>query len=289
MTRTRALLNMHVATIFFGLSGVFAALIPMNAIAVVWGRTAIATMVLLLVCGLKKRWPWQGVPCTEMLQLMGIGLLLGVHWWSFFYAIQLGGVAIGTLGFSCFPAAIALIEAVVFKDRISKLEVALIVLISIGLVLVTPQFDFANQATKGLLWGIFSGVVYAVIAAFNRVGAAKRQASSLQACWWQFFAIALMTSLFAPNLVGELSQLSHSAWVWLLCLGVLCTGLAYWLFIDSLSAITARTAAMIFALEPVYAIAIAWVVLHDVPSVRMLLGGGLIIAAVVLSARFKAS
>ena len=285
MTRTRAFINMHIATIFFGLSGVFAALIPSSAISVVWGRTAIAVVVLFGGCLLKKRLPWQGVSKSEIAQLLGIGCLLGVHWWSFFYAIQLGGVAIGTLGFSCFPAAIAIIEAVVFKDRISKLELALIGLITIGLILVTPSFDFANQATIGLLWGIFSGVIYAVIAACNRVGAAKRQASSLQACWWQFFAISVVTVFAAPQLSG----LSGMGWVWMLGLGVLCTGLAYWLFIDSLSAINARTAAMIFALEPVYAIAIAWVFLHDVPSLRMLLGGSLIIAAVVAAARFKSS
>ena len=285
MTRTRAFINMHIATIFFGLSGVFAALIPSSAISVVWGRTAIAVVVLFGVCLLKKRLPWHGVSKTETAQLLGIGCLLGVHWWSFFYAIQLGGVAIGTLGFSCFPAAIAIIEAVVFKDRISKLELALIGLITLGLILVTPSFDFANQATIGLLWGIFSGVIYAVIAACNRVGAAKRQASSLQACWWQFFAISVVTVFAAPQLSG----LSGMGWVWMLGLGVLCTGLAYWLFIDSLSAINARTAAMIFALEPVYAIAIAWVFLHDVPSMRMLLGGSLIIAAVVAAARFKSS
>ena len=283
MTRTRAFINMHIATVFFGLSGVFAALIPASAISVVWGRTAIAVVVLFGVCLLKKRLPWHGVSKTETAQLLGIGCLLGVHWWSFFYAIQLGGVAIGTLGFSCFPAAIAIIEAVVFKDRISKLELALIGLITLGLILVTPSFDFANQATIGLLWGIFSGVIYAVIAACNRVGAAKRQASSLQACWWQFFAISVVTVFAAPQLSG----LSGMGWVWMLGLGVLCTGLAYWLFIDSLSAINARTAAMIFALEPVYAIAIAWVFLHDVPSLRMLLGGSLIIAAVVAAARFK--
>ena len=285
MTRTRAFINMHIATIFFGLSGVFAALIPSSAISVVWGRTAIAVVVLFGVCLLKKRLPWHGVSKTETAQLLGIGCLLGVHWWSFFYAIQLGGVAIGTLGFSCFPAAIAIIEAVVFKDRISKLELALIGLITLGLILVTPSFDFANQATIGLLWGIFSGVIYAVIAACNRVGAAKRQASSLQACWRQFFAISVVTVFAAPQLSG----LSGMGWVWMLGLGVLCTGLAYWLFIDSLSAINARTAAMIFALEPVYAIAIAWVFLHDVPSLRMLLGGSLIIAAVVAAARFKSS
>ena len=98
MTRTRAFINMHIATVFFGLSGVFAALIPASAISVVWGRTAIAVVVLFGVCLLKKRLPWHGVSKTETAQLLGIGCLLGVHWWSFFYAIQLGGVAIGTLG-----------------------------------------------------------------------------------------------------------------------------------------------------------------------------------------------
>ena len=50
MTRTRAFINMHIATVFFGLSGVFAALIPASAISVVWGRTAIAVVVLFGVC-----------------------------------------------------------------------------------------------------------------------------------------------------------------------------------------------------------------------------------------------
>lgn len=285
MTRSRALWNMHFATIFFGLSGVFAALIPTTAAAVVWGRCAFAVVLLGLVCALKKRLPWQGVGGKEIIQLLFIGCLLGLHWWAFFYAIQLGGVAIGTLGFSCFPAAIAIIEAVVFKDKISRLEMGLIALISIGLILVAPSFDMANSGTVGLLWGIFSGLVYAVIAALNRAGAAKRKADSMQSCWWQFAAISVVSAFAIP----DLGSLEIAGWFWLACLGVLCTGLAYWLFIDSLTVISARTAAMVIALEPVYAIAIAWIFLHDVPTLRMMLGGSLIIIAVVVSARFKAS
>ncbi len=276
---------MHFATIFFGLSGVFAALVPTTAAAMVWGRCAFAVVVLGLVCALKKRLPWQDVAAKEIAQLLFIGCLLGLHWWAFFYAIQLGGVAIGTLGFSCFPAAIAIIEALIFKDKISRLEMVLIVLISIGLILVVPSFDMGNSGTVGLLWGIFSGLVYAVIAALNRAGAAQRQADSMQSCWWQFAAISVVSAFAIP----QLGSLDIAGWFWLACLGVLCTGLAYWLFIDSLTVISARTAAMVIALEPVYAIAIAWIFLHDVPTLRMMLGGSLIIMAVVVSARFKAS
>ena len=54
MTRTRAFINMHIATVFFGLSGVFAALIPASAISVVWGRTDIAAVVVFGVCLLER-------------------------------------------------------------------------------------------------------------------------------------------------------------------------------------------------------------------------------------------
>jgi drug/metabolite transporter (DMT)-like permease len=68
-------------------------------------------------------------------------------------------------------------------------------------------------------------------------------------------------------------------------LGVLCTGLAHSLFVSSLRVIKARNAAVIFALEPVYGIAFAWWLFSEEPTLRMLLGGALIILAIIGSAR----
>ena len=42
---------------------------------------------------------------------------------------------------------------------------------------------------------------------------------------------------------------------------------------------------MVFALEPVYGITLAWLLFHETPSLRMLLGGVLIIVAIVVSSR----
>ena len=67
-------------------------------------------------------------------------------------------------------------------------------------------------------------------------------------------------------------------------LGVLCTGLAHTLFVKSLEALDARSAGMIIALEPVYAIACAWWLFGEEPSGRMLVGASLIILATVLLA-----
>ena len=78
-------------------------------------------------------------------------------------------------------------------------------------------------------------------------------------------------------------------WLWIGLLGVFCTGVAHSLFVASLAVIKARTAAVVFALEPVYGIAMAWLIFAETPTLRMLLGGALIILAIVVSSRMAAS
>ena len=77
-------------------------------------------------------------------------------------------------------------------------------------------------------------------------------------------------------------------WLWIALLGIFCTGVAHSLFVASLSVIKARTAAVVFGMEPVYGIAVAWAVFAETPTLRMLLGGALIIFAIVLSSRLAA-
>ena len=84
--------------------------------------------------------------------------------------------------------------------------------------------------------------------------------------------------------VTEAAAIDWASWFWLAVLGVLCTGLAHTLFVKSLESLDARSAGMIIALEPVYAIACAWWLFGEEPSGRMLVGASLIILATVLLA-----
>ena len=69
----------------------------------------------------------------------------------------------------------------------------------------------------------------------------------------------------------------------LLALGLVCTALAHTLFIASLREVTARTASVVAALEPVYGIALAFVLLGERPDARVLAGGVLIVAAALVA------
>lgn len=280
--RRRALWQMHGATVLFGVSGIFGKLIASSASMLVFGRSAFALAAMSLLLLRLRRFPWQDLTARGVVSLCACGALLCAHWVTFFIAVKVGGVAVGTLGFACFPAFVALLEGVLFREKLTGAEYLLIALVSVGLVLVTPDFSFDNRATEGLMWGVLSGLIYAVLALANRRAAASVNGG--QVCWWQNLTVLV---LLAPFCLSDVPAVSGIDWLWIACLGLLCTGLAYSLFINSLQVLKARVAAMIIALEPVYAILVAWVLFHETPSLRMVAGGALIIFAVCWTARRK--
>ncbi|AKJ43226.1 DMT family transporter [Pragia fontium] len=284
MTRRSALIQMHIAALLFGISGIFGKLILSGVAVLVFGRAFFAVLSLSLLLVKSRRMPWHGVSMQRIFKLLAMGLLLVAHWVTFFIGIKVGGVAVATLGFACFPAFVAILESVLYREQLTRTEYTLIGLVSLGLVLVTPSFDFSDRATEGLIWGIASGFTYALLTIGNRNVAAKM--SGVQVNWWENLSVMLCLLPFA---FSDISLVPWLDWVWIACLGLLCTGLSYSFFINGLKVINARTAALIIALEPVYAILVAWMLFHEQPGLRMLLGGVLIIFAVGWSTRQKSA
>ena len=280
MTARNALGALHIGALLFGLTGVFGKLAAASASVIVFGRAGFAVIALACFAAVSRRSPWHALTRRDVRSLLVSGLLLAGHWVSFFIAVKVAGVAIATLGFASFPAFTVLLEGLIFRERIRLNEIMLVVLVSVGLILVTPTFDLASQATEGLLWAIASGLSFSLLSLNNRANAGRVPA--VQAAMWQNAVVALCLLPFA---VPQISSVRPLDWVWIGLLGVLCTGVAHSLFVASLAVIKARTAAVVFALEPVYGITLAWVLFHETPTLRMLLGGVLIIVAIVVSSR----
>lgn len=141
--------------------------------------------------------------------------------------------------------------------------------------MVTPSFDLSNGGTLGLLWGIASGILYGASVVVNRYN--LKSTTGVQICWWQCTVVLI---ILLPFTITSIPSISKMDWLWIACLGLLCTGLSYYLFISSLTAINAKTASIIIALEPVYAIFGAWILFSEQPSIRTIIGGVVIILAV---------
>ena len=292
-----ALAAAHGVAVLFGLTGILGALIRFDAVAITAGRAGFAATALLVLALVQRRPLLQGLGPRRAGIVLASGFLLAVHWITFFMAVKVGGVAVATLGFASFPAFIALLDVVLFRERIGQAEGTMLALVTLGLVLVTPSFDVGDQGTVGLLWGLASGLSFAGLAICNRRG--NRGMDAIQVAFWQNLLVALLVlpllglGLAPPQVahsqapsswVTGAAAIDWASWFWLAVLGVLCTGLAHTLFVKSLEALDARSAGMIIALEPVYAIACAWWLFGEEPSGRMLVGASLIILAIVLLA-----
>jgi drug/metabolite transporter (DMT)-like permease len=274
MTPRTALGALHIGALMFGLTGVFGKLAAASPAIIVFGRAAFAVLALAFFARFASQSRWRRLEAVDVRRLLLSGLLLAGHWVSFFISVKVAGVAIATLGFASFPAFTVILEGLIFRERIRANEILLVALVSVGLVLVTPAFDLGSGATTGLLWSIASGLLFSLLSLTNRASSARIPPVQAALC-------------LLPAAAPHLSEVRAIDWLWIGLLGVFCTGVAHSLFVASLAVIKARTAAVVFALEPVYGITIAWLLFDENPTLRMLLGGALIIVAIVVSSRLS--
>jgi drug/metabolite transporter (DMT)-like permease len=284
MTPRTALGALHIGALMFGLTGVFGKLAAASPAIIVFGRAVFAVLALAVFARFASNTRWQKLRAEDGRRLLLGGLLLTGHWVSFFMAVKIAGVAIATLGFASFPAFTVLLEGLIFRERIRPNEILLVVLVSIGLVLVTPDFDLASGATTGLLWAVASGLLFSLLSLTNRAGSGRVPAVQAALCQNVVVGLCLL-----PIAAPQLNEVRPLDWLWIALLGVFCTGLAHSLFVASLAVIKARTAAVVFAMEPVYGITMAWLLFDENPTLRMLVGGAVIILAIIVSSQLGGS
>jgi len=277
MTPAAALVALHAAVALFGFSGLFGKWLVLSPVGIVLGRTAIAAMALgILRLGSATRTPFD-------VRLLANGIVLALHWASFFAAIQISTVAVGLLGYASFPLFTLILERLVLARRFHRREGATAVLVTVGLVLLVPEFSVANPIVQGLGWGLVSGFTFALLAVMNRRWTATRTATDI--AFWQNLAAALVLLPFAWASPWAIGTIGAREIALLVVLGLACTAFAHTMFIRAMTRVSAHTASVVAALEPVYGIALAFAVLDEVPGPRTLAGGALIIAAAISATR----
>ncbi len=274
----RGLLFANVAVLFFGLAGVLGKLSVLPAPLIVFGRVFFASIVLLPLC-LLQRIPLRPKRLQDGFLLFGLGILLALHWTTFFQSINVSSVAIGLLSYSSFPLFTAALEPLLLHQRPSRVQIVAALLILVGIYLLVPSFTLQNQTTLGVLWGVLSGATFALLSVLNRGLGRKYPSLTISLYQDGTAAIVLLPALFL-SATGTLWTL-HELLI-LLILGVICTALAHTLFIASMRHITAQSASILASLEPVWGILFGLLLLHSIPTPRTLLGGAIILSATLL-------
>ncbi len=276
-TKNKSLMEIHLAVFLFGLSGLFGKLLSLPSMIIVLGRVFFSSVFLLIIMlylkkdiKLKQR--------KHYFYLILMGTILAIHWSAFFKSIQISTVAIGLLTFSTFPVFVTFLEPYFFKEKIKLSDIVIAIVTFLGIVLVIPKFELGNNLTQGVLWGIISGFTYAILSMLNRKYV-KEYSSSVIAFYEQFVAtIVLIPFLFLQKPVFQTKDI-----LLLILLGTVFTAISHSLFINGLKYIKTQTAGIISSLEPVYGIIIAAFLLREIPTLREILGGIIILGTVFYS------
>lgn len=151
----KSLLFLHISVMLFGLSGVIGQFVDAPSVVVAGGRVVCSSLLLLVLC-LVSRTPLALRSARDYGLVLFTGVVMAIHWTTFFQAIQVSSVAIGTITFSTFPLFLTFLEPLLFHEKIRGRNILGAAVLLIGVLITIPSFSMENQVTVGVLWGMLS-------------------------------------------------------------------------------------------------------------------------------------
>ena len=273
----KSILFLHVAVMLFGFSGVLAQYVQVPAVLVAMGRV-ICSSLLLLAISLVKKDKLTLESKKDYALIIGTGVIMAIHWSSFFQAIQVSSVAIGTITFSTFPLFLTFMEPVVFKEKLRARSVISAVILLAGVYITVPEFSVENKVTVGILWGMLCSFTYAIMTLGNRYFSKKYTGRIICLYEQGTAAIVLLPALWLVKVEWRPVDIAGVA-----AIGFVCTAIAYSFYVSAQKGVRAQTAGIISGMETVYGIIFAFVFLREVPTVRELIGGAVILGVALYS------
>lgn len=277
----RNIIYLHIAVMLFGLAGVAAQFVEIPAVLVALGRVVCSSLLLLIIAIVKKE-SLRLNSGKDYCMIILTGAVMAIHWTTFFQSVQVSTVAIGTITFSTFPLFLTFIEPIVFHEKLRSQSVLSAILLLIGVMITIPEFSMENHTTIGIIWGMVSSLSYAVLTLANRYFSPRYPARTVCLYEQGSAAIVLLPALFLVETTWRPLDLAGIAFV-----GFICTAFAHSLYVSAQKSVRAQTAGIISGMETVYGILYALLFLGEVPSIREL-AGGIVILGVAMYSSIKA-
>lgn len=277
----KAYVQLHIAVILFGFTAILGDLITLPALILVWWRVLITSISLLFLIGFGKK--LLTIPKKRILQFMGIGALVGLHWICFFGSIKYANASVGLVCFATTSFFTSFLEPLITKKPFRLYEMSLALIIIPGMILIVNNIDVSMM--MGVWLGLAAAFLASLFAIFNKQLVNETDPFNITflelGSAWLFITLLLpfyfMTeesSNFFPNLED---------WAYLLVLALLCTTFAYVIALKALKYVSAFTANLTLSLEPVYGIVLAVLILKENKELGLgfYIGSALILLSVV--------
>ena len=271
----------------WGFTGILGKLIHLESLVIVWHRVLIAFTALGLFMVIRK-YPMRIASVKDGLKLIGVGIIVAMHWITFYKSIQLSTASLGILCLSTTTLHVTWLEPLVMKRPFQWIEFLLGLIVIFGIYFVSS--DFKPNEYEALGYGLVSALFAALFSVFNGKLAQDIPTPTItlfeMLTGFVFISIVLISQ---GRFSAELFIMSQSDFLWLLFLGILCTSFAFLVTIEIVKMLGAFTVSLSINLEPIYTILLAIFILneHTLLNSKFYIGATLIIVVVALNAWIK--
>lgn len=275
---------MYLASLLIvGTIGALRRSIPLSSGLLAFCRGLIGALSLALCAALSRKKHFQKLPGKQFLLLALSGAVLGINWMLLFEAYRYTTVAIATLCYYMEPILLLLIAPVLFGERLTTRKACCAGAALIGMLLVSgvSRTGWSDTQLRGVAFGLSAAVFYTLVVILNKKlpGVDVYEKTVLQLT---FAALVLLPYLMMTEHFGAVTLSLSLIWR-LLLIGVVYTGLVYALYFGSMDGLRAQTIALLGYLDPVVALLVSALYLHEPMTLREALGALLILGASLIS------
>ena len=272
-----------IAASCYGLSpfyGVSLMNLGMNAASALFNRFALAAIILLILMILQKK-PLN-ISLKEFKVTAILGFLFAASTLTYFIAFHYMSAGIAATILFIYPVMVAVIMAIFFKEKITLLTILSITLSFAGIAMLYFGDNSGQVNTAGVILVLISALTYALyIIVINRSGivmsAEKMTFYVLLSCIATIFIYTLFdsgSSLMPPQ--------SFPMWGYCLMLALIPTIISLNLMTIAVESVGSTPTAVMGALEPLTAVIIGCLVMHESMTLHLFIGIVLILISVGL-------
>jgi len=279
-----AKLKVTSAMFIFGTIGIFVRYIPLPSSVTAMMRGMIGAPFLCLVLFLRHEKLNTGIIRKNFIALIALGTMLGVNWILLFESYRYTTVATATLCYYMAPIILVAASPFVFKEKMTVKKVLCIAAALMGMFFVSGVAENGIPPLaelKGMLLAVGAAVLYACIVMLNKkvTGIPAYDKTIMQ------LAISAIVLLPYNALTGSFAGMSLSPFIlfMLVFVGIVHTGIAYYLYFGSMENLDSQTLAILSYIDPVVAVILSALILKESMSALHAVGAVLILGAAFIS------
>lgn len=250
---SKAFLKYISALLLFGLNGIVASHIPLNSYEIVFLRTLIGSALLVALFLFGKGKFHIMTFKKDALFIVLSGVAMGASWMFLYEAYQQVGVSLSSLLYYCGPVIVMILSPLIFREKLTAPKLLGFMTVLAGIFLVNGNAVDANNDMWGLFCGAMSAVMYFFMVTLNKQ---SNSISGMENAVIQLVVSFLTVAVFTGIKQGFIINVPTTAWVWVLVLGIVNTGIGCYLYFSPLSKIPVQTVAVCGYLEPLSAMRI---------------------------------